>query len=154
MPRLLTLLPCERVLLGDDQTISLIIILSEVHFKIPPNNPPPKTGAVMFYRWAVMCQWEVAEEESNIEWEQQLSLRDASGLSIFENITKFQMPTPEVRIHRMISAFEMIPLLPPDMYYLSTRCRKAGDSEWIEGGTYPLRIIHEPLNLPVEQAVS
>jgi hypothetical protein len=150
MPRLLTLLPCEKVLFGEDQTISLIVVLAEIHFRIFPNLPPPATGSVVFYKWAVLSQWEIGLGEEGEDWEQSLSLASKSGEPILTNVTKFGLPSPQVLTHRMVASLDMIPFLPEGEYQLIAKWKKAqeGEDSWQEGGHYPLRVVYDRIQIP------
>jgi|HubBroStandDraft_1064217.scaffolds.fasta_scaffold01415_7 hypothetical protein len=148
--RLLTFLPCEKVLFGHDQTVSLIVVLSEIHFGQPTpdafKNIPAGTGA--FFRWAVFTQWEV--EEGDIEgqaYEQCIALALGSGELAFTNVTQFTFPSP-TKIQRLVGNFDVIPLLPEGRYELIAKWHKAGDSDWIEGSRYPVVVTYDPPRVP------
>lgn len=149
MPRLLTFLPCEKILFGDNQSVSLIIILSEIHFavadpeaikKIPPNTGLP-------YRWSLFMQWE-REPEDKIEqdFECSIELTSESGKVFFTNVAKFAFQ-PKDHIHRQIGNFDIMPLLPEGRYELLLRQTK-NDGTWIEASRYPVRVIHDPIPAP------
>lgn len=65
MPRLITLLPCERVIVDRDGMPSLIALFENLH--ITPSEGqglaavPKET--VTFKSWAIFCEWEVTSEE-------------------------------------------------------------------------------------------
>jgi hypothetical protein len=144
--RLLTFLPCEKVLYGHDQTVSLITVLSEIHFGQPTpdafKDVPENTGA--FFRWAVFTQWE--REESDVEgqiYEQCIALASSSGQLSFTNVAQFAFPAP-TKLQRLIGNFDVIPLPPEGRYELIVKWRKAGDADWVEGDRYPLIVIYDP----------
>lgn len=151
MPSLLTVLPCERVLFGDDQTISLITVLAEVRFKIFPNVPPPPPQSVSFYKWAVFCQWEIKSGEAGEDWEQQIAFSNPKGEDVFVNVSQFALSSADVLTHRMVASLDMIPFLPEGRYEIIIRYKHAKDSKWVEAGRYPLRFVHEHLALPISE---
>lgn len=151
MPRLLTILPCEKVLFGENQTVSLIVILAELHFRIFPNAPPPPPGTIIFYNWAILCQWEIGLGEELEHWEQSLSLESSTGQLVFTNNAKLEVPSPTMMVHRMAASLDMIPFLQEGRYEIVARWRKVGGDEesWKEGGRYPIRVVYDQISLPV-----
>ena len=151
MPRLLTILPCEKVLFGENQTVSLIVVLAEIHFRIFPNTPPPPLGAAVFYSWAILCQWQIGLGEESEEWEQSITLASKLGPVVFTNNAKFETPSPKISVHRMVASLDMIPLLSEGQYELIAKWRKVGEGEesWKEGGRYPISVVYDHIALPV-----
>lgn len=154
MPRLSTLLPCEKVLFGDNQTVSLIVILSEFHFipqseealrNIPPNSATP-------FRWSIFVQWEREPEDAdNQEFEQSLAMTSESGQIFFTNITKFSF-RPNDRIHRQLGNSDIIPILPAGRYELIARWRRDENSTWIDAARYPIWVVYDPV--PIQRPVA
>jgi hypothetical protein len=151
MPRLLTIVPCEKVLFGEDQTVSLVVVLAEIHFRIFPNISPPPPGATVFFNWAIFCQWQIGLGEETEEWEQSLSLVSKSGQLVFTNNARFEVPSAGIQVHRMVASLDMVPFLPEGQYEIIARWRKVGDDEesWKEGGRYPMRVVYDHISLPV-----
>ncbi len=143
MPRLLTFLPCEKVLFGENQSISLIVVLSEIHIVVPNSETlkdlPPQSG--LSYAWVLFMQWE-REPGDNPEQEIECSIAMTSeaGQIFFTNIAKFNFQ-PKDRIHRQIGKFDVMPVLPEGRYELVLSQRR--NAEWIEVGRYPVWVIYD-----------
>jgi hypothetical protein len=147
MPRLLTFLPCEKVLFGENQSVSLIIVLSEFHFVVPSpeaiKNLPPKSGIP--FRWVIFMQWEREGGDSNEqEFECSVAMTSEAGEVFFTNTAKFSFQ-PKDRIHRQIGNFDLVPVLPEGRYELVVRQRKDESAEWIEASRYPVWVVYDPV---------
>src|SRR5579863_5281649 len=127
MPRLVTLLPCERVMFGEDQTVSLIVVLAEIHFRILPGNPPPpfESGVVTFYKWSIFSQWELDMGEDRSELQQKVVLAFKDGREVFANIADLGIPDSNTQTHRMIASLEVIPMLPEGDYKLIANWKRS-----------------------------
>jgi hypothetical protein len=132
------------VLLGQNQTVSLIIVLSEVHF-VPPaedalKNIPPNSAVV--YRWTVFTQWEKEKGDTG-SYEQAIGISSDAGVVSFTNVAKFAFQD-NANIQRLAGNFEVFPMLPAGRYELTLQWRKEGSVDWIEGGRYPIYVIFDP----------
>jgi hypothetical protein len=146
MPHLLTLLPCEKVLTGERQTVSLITILSEFHFVLREpdalKGAPP--NAAIPFNWAIFMQWERQPDDPNgqFEFEQSLTIVSDAGVTPFKHVAKFVFEN--VAIQRYVGAFDIIPILPAGRYEISLEWRRDPSSSWIEAGRYPVRVAYDP----------
>ena len=59
MPRLLLFAACERIILADDNTVSLISLLEKMEMTahVAPGEPPPAGDAMSPFSWNVLATW-------------------------------------------------------------------------------------------------
>lgn len=140
MPKLLLFAPCERVLVDQQSNgVTLIALLQEVHYKVPPGAPlPPNFGLPL--SWSVLSLWQEETVDSGIQFEQKLVLENAAGITSIENVTQWQFTASS---HRIISNIMGLPVsrrLNLHLFY-----RIAGALDWVEVATYPIEMIKDVL---------
>lgn len=149
MPRLLVFLPCELVLLDQDNSVSVIHMMNEVTLSGDFPDPLPARAAVQV-RWSTFAQWEASAEEVGQHFEQRVQMvRD--GVVAFENMSDFTIEAGKP-IHRMISNFTFFPIVPGGAYRLGISIRRVGTEEWQECGDYPLTVVYRHIQVPTVQA--
>lgn len=59
MPRLLLFAACERIILADDNTVSLISLLEKMEMTahVAPGEPPPAGDAMSPFSWNALATW-------------------------------------------------------------------------------------------------
>ena len=141
MPQLLAFLPCENVIISQDNNISLIEVLSVITagIKVPVEQLSPDTGAP--HRWFVVAMWRNIPEDQDAEFEQRIALVDPSGKTRVEAFGEVAFQ-PHKRIHRMIGEMSGFPVNPQGIYSLELYIRKQGEAEWDKKpvSSYPLAI--------------
>src|SRR5215469_13060079 len=108
MPKLLIFAPCEKVLVDEkSKTVSLIVVLQEIHYKLPPGATPQPSAAIPM-NWSVISLWQ--QEEPNdygVEFEQRIVVENASGETVMASEAKWKFAG---RNHRIIGNVPIIPL--------------------------------------------
>ena len=142
MPKLLLFAPCEKVLIDEQtRTVSLIVILQEIHYKLPPGTQI-QPNALLPMNWSVISLWQEEEpQDSGVEFEQRLVLENNAGAALFANEVKWKFEKPSRRI---VGNVPGIPIgsrrLMLRLYYRVTLSR-----DWHEIASYPIELLQDVL---------
>ena len=136
MPRLLIFTPCERVIYGTDNSLSLINVFHGMTLNIVENDPIPP-GASFQFRWSVFTMWLKQPEDEGMDYKQRVVLRDNAGGSLVESVTPFVMKKPA---HRITASFPGFPLAPGTDYKLELALSSEQDAEWKIVSDFPLSV--------------
>jgi hypothetical protein len=147
MPKLLVFTPCETVIIGQNDSASLIVLLHQITFGTIPNlADPPPAGAAAQLKWNIFSQWECAENEVGQIFEHKVEMvSSANNAQIFESISDF---TPEAGkpLHRMLANLVFFPLVAQGNYRLKVYLRKANQeppAAWDLRGDHPLEVLYQ-----------
>lgn len=142
MPRLLLFVPCERPLLGADNSLSLINVLQTVNLVLSSGELQElreKPEPAQVSAWYVISVWQQEPGDEGARFEQRVTLTDPDGEVRIEALTEFELVKP---YHRNMGKIQGFPVFhSPGECTLSVSLRKIGDLTWVQRGTYPLRII-------------
>jgi hypothetical protein len=150
MPKLLAFLPCDRVIIANDNSTSLITLLETMNINVPPGEEEKLPANPQLPRsWQVFTLWEESPGERGQKFTQKLEFvrpdrKDAVQIAIVP--VEF---TERAKRHRTIVAIPFFPLLPAGTSYVRTLLQLQGQDEWIEYATYPIlieRTQHESSN--------
>src|SRR5579863_1752666 len=140
MPKLLLFAPCEKVLVDElTRTTSLIGVLQELHYKVPPGTPI-QPNALLPLNWQVISLWQEEEPaDAGVEFEQRLVLENTAGQALFANEVKWRFTRPS---HRMVAN---VPGLPIGSRKLMLRLsyRVPPSRDWIEAGSFPIELMQD-----------
>lgn len=107
MPKLLAFLPCEHVIIAqDDNNPTVIAILSEIKGEYMSPTPPTRETMVP-YRWAVFTMWQHEEGNDSKEFVQRVTLRAPSGEPIISKSGTFSLTG---RTHRFTLRLSGLPI--------------------------------------------
>src|SRR3982751_6697320 len=123
MPQLLAFLPCENVIVSQDNNISLIEILNGVVAAINVAVEQLKSDAGAPHRWFVVAMWHQMPEEQQANFEQRITLVDPSGKVRAEAFSEIVFQSQKL-IHRTIGEMSGFPVNPPGIYTLQLYVRK------------------------------
>lgn len=139
MPNLLLFAPCEKVLVDQrSNSVSLISLLQEVHYKVPPGPMPPNYGLPI--SWAVLSIWQEETVDSGIQFEQRFLLENAAGVPLIENVAQWQFTAANHRIVANVMGLPISRRLNLHLFY-----RIGGALDWIRKATYPIQMIQDVL---------
>ena len=79
MPKLLLFVPCEKVLVDQQNTVSLISMLQEVNFQVSEAGPSPPANAKAAMKWDVLTVWARTDDDFGKRYEQRFALFDPDG---------------------------------------------------------------------------
>lgn len=140
MPNLLFVAPCEKVLIDQSNTSSLISIMEEVTVRVIPGGQRPPANAIIPMQWAVLSLWEqTSGYDSGRTFEQRTALVSATGQHLIEAIGEFTFATPRFR---MTNQFVGMPISEPGQHRVKVWIREKASEpkEWKEVASFPLLI--------------
>lgn len=137
MPRLILFVPCEKPLIGADNSLSLINVLQSITL-IPASDEAKEAGTPVS-PWHIVAMWmrEAGDDSEGVRFQQRVTMTGADGRVLLQTLTEFAMPK---LYHRNMGRIEGFPVLPEGEYTLAVSVKNVNDTEWIEKGTYPIRI--------------
>jgi hypothetical protein len=141
MPKLLIFAPCEKVIVAQNNTISLITILERLTVQIPKDKPaPPDTVFPM--KWSILTLWQRQEGDEGREFEEKCELLSGEGKSLISASIRFKfVGEAHSRVIMEIVGFPLqLGQCEIKMYLRDTDAT----SEWREVADYPVRLQVEP----------
>lgn len=146
MPKLLTFAPCDNVILGQDNSVSLIQIMNQLVVSGDIPDPIPANSATQM-RWFLFAQWEISPDEFGHDFQQRVRIVRA-GQQLFEAFSDFTTEMGK-NVHRMIANLTYFPLIPGGECRLQLAVRPAGENNpWQEAADYPMEIVYRHVNVP------
>jgi len=138
LPRLLIFAPCNKVLIDQDNNISLISIFQDV--RIPkPENIPHDAQAVI--QWDVLTVWGQVPEDDGRTYEQDVMVFGPDGSMTAHTKLQFSMAA---RTYRNISKIYGFPVSREGEYSLTLKLKDMQDDEhFIFEATFPMFVTHE-----------
>ena len=141
MLKLITFVPCEKIIINqDDNTVSLVSLMESIKTFIPESeasNLPE--NAVVPFNWCIYALWHRGSEETE-KYEERVELALPDGRIAFQSIQSFEM-TPNHRHHRTTVNIRGFPVLPAGEYAIKLFLRKAGEENpWEEVAQYPIYV--------------
>jgi hypothetical protein len=134
MPKLLLFAPCEKAIIdGPSNMLSLIGVLHEIHYKLPPGTTVPPNFAVPM-QWAVVALWQEEKSDAGIEYEQQVNLEDATGQLLMHAETRWKFDKGEFQ--RNIANVTGLPI--SRILTLALNYRVAGHQHWTRVTSFPI----------------
>lgn len=142
MPKLLIFTPCNQAIVGQDSSLSIIVVMNEVRVTIPRSFPDPiPDNAAMHLRWATVSHWDKLPDDGNGRFEQKVEMIDADG-NVRPGVqvtTEFAMDAVKQK-HTVVVNFPFMPALPDGTYGLRLSLRRIGDENWNVVTEYPIGI--------------
>jgi hypothetical protein len=146
MPNLLLFVACEKVIVANDNVISLIALLQEINVQLAPSAvlPPEMKAAPM--NWTILSVWERTPDDLGKSFEQKIVMYSSSNEVMFEApiaAVEFKVIPPATERagqHRNIGSAGVMPVT-PGQYILKTWLREQGTTDWgNELAHYPLKV--------------
>lgn len=144
MPKLLAFLPCENVLITQDQTVSLIQVMNKLMISGVP-DPLPLNAATPI-KWFLFAQWEIEPTDIGQSFDQRIRMvrGDFVGLEVIGNFTA----EAGKNVHRMITNLSFFPLIPGGAYRFKLEIKRIGEGHgWEAQGEYPFEVEYQ--HIPV-----
>lgn len=142
MPKLLLFAPCEKVLVDEkSHTTSLIVILQEIHYKVPPGTQL-QPNALLSMNWSVVSLWQEEEPaDAGVEFEQRVVLENSAGTALIANEVKWKFEKPS---HRIVGNVPGIPVGTRRLM-LKLSFRVVMSRDWHEVAAFPIELMQEVL---------
>jgi hypothetical protein len=141
MPKLLIFAPCEKVLIDQSSnSVSLIAILQEVHYKLPQGVTAEPNSSLPI-QWAAMSLWqEETPADVGVEFEQRVALENVAGQVLLENVTKWQFKKAN---HRIVARILGLPIA--RKLILSLSYRVTGMRDWLPAASFQIELLQDVL---------
>ena len=137
MPKLLLFVPCQKVLIDQDNTISTVSIIQEMWLEAGATVPPDFQAAV---RWDVVTLWFRLPEDDGRTFEQVVMLLTSDGTMTSHTKLQFSMSTP---FHRTLSYMYGFQVGQPGTHHLELKLKDmANESSFIQEHTFPMLLNH------------
>lgn len=79
MPKLLLFAPCEKVIVDQQNNVSLISILQDLKIQVPETGPVPPANASAAIKWDVLTVWARSDDDAGKRYEQRIALFNPEG---------------------------------------------------------------------------
>ncbi len=138
MPRLIALVPCQKVVIDkDDNSLNLFGVIESIRAVTGPGAP---SQTVVPYQWVVLCIWVRDELTVKTNGEQRVTLTSPTGKVLFEPIQPLSFNS---RVYRAVMKLDAIPIEENGQHVLAAYWREAGEAEWIKAAEYPMMLIKQ-----------
>src|SRR2546421_13020416 len=114
MPKLLAFLPCETVIIADNNTTSLITVLEQLTVAHPANAELPHNAQIP-KTWHVYCLWQRLPEDEGKKYEQRFLLLTPNNEETFPGVLPIEFP-PGIPNFRNIYNIMGFPLVGAGMF--------------------------------------
>lgn len=138
MPRLICLLPCENLIISNENKVSLISLLESINIALPSSQAIPP-GSVVPMRWWAVTIWEREASDENREFETYVDIG-----TVKTQIAKFRVTTPMYRALHMIQGFP----LAVGQNLLRAYLKDTTQTNFTEVGKYPITVQVSPTGGP------
>ena len=142
MPKLLAFLPCEKVIIGEDHSVSLIAVLQSMTINVPSDAPKQITIPMT---WTTFTLWSREPEDDDVRYEQRVELVAPSKAVALTQTAEFQMTKP---FHRQMGSSFGLPLPESGPYTLRLSLRRLGDPSFQTIAEYPWELDRVNLQQP------
>jgi hypothetical protein len=140
MPTLLLFAPCEKVIVDQDNVVSLISILQEANVQLTSADAPPENASAPM-QWAIFTFWKKDDGDGANTFEQRAALASASGAILLESVATLELMLPFQRVVHLITG---LPVGTAGKHAIKLWLRQKADppGEWKEVASFPLTINH------------
>jgi hypothetical protein len=143
MPKLLVFAPCERVIVADNNTSTLISLLETVTVKMPSErereNDEADSPIGIAYRWQIYSLWHSEDGDAGKTFQVRLVQHDPTGALLADMTFEFEFSSN--RNVRNVGSAEVFPVTLSGEYWLKLSLReKDTDNPWQEVSQYPVRV--------------
>jgi hypothetical protein len=140
MPKLLIFAACEKVLVdGQTNSVSLIALLQELHWKLPPGTPMPQNFTLPV-QWSALSLWTEEAADAGVDYEQQVTLENPAGQVLIQNVARWRFMQPS---HRVIAQVLGLPVF--RSLSLKLAYRVVGARDWIPIASFPITLVQDIL---------
>jgi hypothetical protein len=141
MPKLLIFAPCDKVIVGDDRTSSLIMIYETLTLTLPaPSGGAIPAELVIPSQWNIYTLWHREPTDIGKKFEMNVQFVLPDGNIMFEVQQEFEMTA---RNYRNIGVINGLPVGVPGECLLKLLLREDA-GEWQQVEEYPLEVQHTP----------
>jgi hypothetical protein len=141
VPKLLIFAPCEKVIIDQQQNLTLVAVLQSLQIHLPPREIPEKGTAA--FGWSVLSLWYREPGDEHRGFEQSIELLGPDGSIVGQARSPFRLEKPS---HRQTTLFRGFPVgRGGGDYSLKLYLREDVEgAERKEVATFPLRVEVKP----------
>jgi hypothetical protein len=137
MPKLVLYAACEKIIIDQNNLISLMSLLQDINVQVRPGIIVPVAASAPM-QWTIVSIWQQQTEDQGKTFEQRSGFVSNSGQTLLETpIAVFELKTP---IHRIVSQIVGMPVGIEGKHSIMGWLREKGATEWTEVGSYPIEI--------------
>ena len=150
MLKLLIYAPCEKVIVANDETVSVISLMESISVNIGGEMPADALAPI---RWSVLSLWKRDQEiQEPIDIEERTDVLRPDDTVATGGTTKFTI-TNQHLFYRSLVPLPIFPIGLPGFVKVKCRIRQINpETEWTEFAEFPLLVIHQPVQINVEAA--
>lgn len=138
--KLLIYAPCEKAIVADDKTSSIVSIMESISVNVPKDLP---ADALMPIRWTVFSLWKRDQEVDGLVELEELTDVIRPDDTIAASGRSHLRVTNEHLFHRSLVHIPVFPIGLPG--YVKVRCRIRQlnpETEWVDVAEFPLLVVH------------
>jgi hypothetical protein len=145
MITLLIYAPCEKVIVSDENTASVISIMESVGVNVAGDIPADALAPI---RWSILSLWKRDQENQEaIEIEERADVLRPDGTVATGGSTKFTV-TSEHLFYRTLVHLPVFPIGLPGFVKVRCRTRQTSpETEWRDIAEFPVLVIHHPVKI-------
>jgi hypothetical protein len=140
MPKLLLFAPCEKVIIADDGTTSMITILERINISIPASTELVEDAAIAM-RWDVFALWQKEPQDEGKTYQARFTLTTPKGKEQAEGSITLEF-APDKEKFRAVFKSTGFPIA-DGVCVLRLLLREAYIEEWLEMAQYPLLVTRQ-----------
>lgn len=134
--------PCEKVIISEENISSLISVLEHVFVAGEATGEIPDNAALPM-QWSVLVLWQRDElVQEPITVEARIDLVSPKKEPVLGATHTFIVSNDYLNFRNKLD-FPIFPIGLEGIYTLYLACRKKGDKEWIKVGEYPIDVIYQ-----------
>jgi hypothetical protein len=141
MPELITFAICEKAIVAEDRTISLITLFQGItlapDFAIPVSEPGNPMGITL--PWSAYAVWRKEDTDEDKIFEQRLAVQVPSGIRLVLNLVEFSFTT---RTHTTLVTLAAWPIADVGEYEVLLEVREKRKSTRFRKAAYSLVNVH------------
>lgn len=141
MVTLLIYAPCEKTIVADDKTSSIISIMESVIVNVPKDLPADALAPI---RWTVFSLWKRDQlPEQPVEMEEQTDILRPDDTVAASGKSRFTV-TNEHLFYRSLVQLPVFPIGLPGFVKVKCRIRQTNpETEWSDVAEFPLLVVHQ-----------
>lgn len=146
MLKLLIFAPCQKVIIGEDKSASMIAILETLEIGISGDDLAPDAAAPA--DWQVLALWErVREVADDMPYEQRIEIVRPDGHVSGGGTIRFTVNSV-FQNYRNVMKVPAFPIGLPGRCVLRIALRQQNEEKWLEVAEFPLNIVHKRIEAP------
>ena len=139
MPHLLLFVPCERVILAEDQTVSLLTVVETLQLEVAPDHQVPEDSDLLVpFVWQAISLWtKDPDDPPQFEFEQNLQLEMPDG-SVPIQLSLTTQFVPDKMNCRGIFKILGFPVVRETGTANVKLLARVGGKDWFKAGSIPI----------------